>query len=200
MLVNTPFVKLPTVVAKVCSQSVAKLSPSAVSAMARWALEQGNSEYIDELVAFHNNHVNPCDLAVSPAWFECVCVNINKRFPLVRLNLAIGQYDPNHVEQKLRPQPDTAKFYSNVEVVALGKNADILNLGEETMKENRRIVEPILANKVVRAQALKHLRSFETNVVRLMLAKPLVNVVYDPCVSGKADGPRAQKGERAVYL
>ena len=70
MLAKTPMIKVPHVVAKVMQDSAAKLSANAVSAMTRWAMEHGNGQYVDELIQFHADAVNPTELSASPSWFE----------------------------------------------------------------------------------------------------------------------------------
>ena len=103
MLKTAPHVKLNAVVANVVQSSVVKLSTNTVGGLTRWVLDHGVDQYVDEFLTFHCNSVSPVELACSPSWFDEVAKSIPKKYPLVKLGLAINQYNPEAAEQKLRP-------------------------------------------------------------------------------------------------
>ena len=117
-----------------------------------------------------------------------VCVNVGKRFPLVKLNLAIVQYNPATVEPKLRPTPDQCRFVSSSDLQALGKKEDLLEVAEQFMKESRLQVDAYLRQKLSTGRATKLIRQLETNVVRLLLGRTLPQTDFVPGVTGKLEG------------
>jgi hypothetical protein len=187
LLQTTPQLKMSIVVAKIVQESVVKLNPNAVGSLVRWVMEAGVDTYVDSLLAYHSNFVNPTDLSCSPNWFEEVCKAVPKENVLFRLNLAIIQYNPEVVDLKLRPQPDACRFISLPDLAALKKKQEVVQECEKFMATNRRLLEKELLSRTSKAAAENYFRLLETNVVRLALQKPL-HKQFPAGIMGKFEG------------
>ena len=107
---------------------------------------------------------------------------------MVRNNLAIQQYNPDYVEQRLRPTPDACRYISISDLVALGKKTDVVKEAETFMRENRQALEAEMIKRTTWPTSLKFLRMFEGNVVRMILARSLHKEFGEPGVVGKFEG------------
>ncbi len=117
-------IKVAAIVQKVASTSCIRIPHNTIGNLSKFVLEMGISGYIDELASFHANCVNPSELSCSPSWYNDLTANIPKKYVLTRLNLAISQYNPECVTERMRPMPDNCKFISSAELATLGQSTD----------------------------------------------------------------------------
>ena len=63
-------VRISTVIAKFSTQSCLKIPSNTLGYLTRWIIELGAEGYVDELLDFHSECVNPNTMMVAPLWFE----------------------------------------------------------------------------------------------------------------------------------
>ena len=111
--------KISAVVSKVASTSLLKINVNAVAAHAKYILSQGVDGYVDEFLDYLMREVNPKELSCSPSWFGELVSIVDKRYPILRLNISQIQYNRESVLHQLRPLPDICRFVSVPDLNAL---------------------------------------------------------------------------------
>lgn len=183
-------VKTTTITSKIIQESMVKLAPSAVHTMVSLCMDMGVTAYPLELLMHHSNFVDQTEISISVNFIEEMLRTIAKRNVIFRLNVIINQYDADHVEKKLRPQPDVGRFFSIADLNSLAKpeKEPIVDLCETFMRGNRELLEVELAKRTTPSQATTMLKWLETNVVRFAANKELHKMFGIPGVTGKCEG------------
>ena len=97
--------------------------------------------------------------------------DIPKEYVITKLAITYIQYSGDGKTVNQRPVPDTAKFVSGPELVALGKNKEVLHRMEDFFRHNRLHIETEMQRRLGYCKARDLLRSLEINVARLALSK-----------------------------
>ena len=177
-------VKLSTIISKATNKSIVKLKPDTVGGLTRWILSLGARDYVTEFLDFHAAEVDPTQLTVPWGFFDEVAKALGKEFVLSKLAITVAQYTSEGAQAQTRPQPDTCRLTSHSELHALGRNTDVLKALEAKLAETRQKMQPLLTEAVGGKRARVLLRTFETQVVRLALAKKQLKT-FNSKVSGR---------------
>ena len=159
--------KASSIIADVVANSIAKLNPSMVGCMAKYVINQGGEEYIDELVLRWSRHVNPNELRVTPQFFENITQTFGKTFVLTVLTATKIEYTTEGAKINTRPMPDMAQFFSKNDMINYLKNQPFAEEIEGTLKNIRLDYEPNIAKRVGHTSARMELEKLEMNLVRI---------------------------------
>ena len=174
MVRESKLLRVSSVVQKVAEQSIVKINPLAIGHYAKFVIELGAEDLIDEWLMFFSTNVNPIDLACPPALFNSITTELGKYAPLVKVNVAQIIYDPSVVQINQRPIPDSVKFVTAKEIENVAKdNTKVLTV-EAFLKANRALTQNIICKHTSKQFFLTVIRMFEHNVVRLVFGKPLL--------------------------
>jgi hypothetical protein len=187
-----PHVPVGSVISKYASQSIVKVNPNNVGAWAKYVSAQGAGEYVLEFLGWLPRFVNSADLTCPPSWLEELAKDIPKEYVLTKLAITYIQYSGDGKTINQRPAPDTAKFVSGPELIALGKNKEVLDLMEDFFRYNRLHIEAEMQRRIGRSRARDLTRDLEVNVARLALSKSLTKAFPTKAV-GKINKEKMQQ-------
>ena len=165
--------QLGAVISKYSVLSVVKVNPNNVGSWAKFVSAQGAGEYVTEFLDWLPRFVNSADLTCPPSWLEELVKNIPKEYVINKLAVTYIQYSGEGRTVNQRPAPDTAKFVSGPELVALSKNKEVLDLIEDFFRYNRVHIEPEIQRRMGNTKARDLVRALEVNVGRLALNKSI---------------------------
>ena len=168
-----PHVPVGIVISKYAAQSIVKVNPNNVGAWDKYVSGQGAGEYVTEFLDWLPRYVNSADLSCPPSWLEELIKDIPKEYVITKLAITYIQYSGDGKTVNQRPVPDTAKFVSGPELIALGKNKEVLHMMEDFFRHNRLHIETEMQRRLGYCKARDLLRSLEINVARLALSKSL---------------------------
>ena len=145
--------------------------------------------YVDEFVDFLTGNVNPQELGASPAFFDKLVRNLPKQAILVKLAIAVDNYDPRSAEKRIRPQPDVCALYSSADLERQkAKEEEAIEL-HRILATTRVKVQAPIGEVLGACGALDALRLWERSAVRLWVGKPaLPEFVNLACAKGKYSG------------
>ena len=174
MVRESKLLKVSSVVQRVAEQSIVKINPLAIGHYAKFVIELGAEDLIDEWLIFFSTSVNPIDLACPPALFNSITTEIGRYAPLFKVNVAQIMYDPSVVQINQRPIPDSVKFVTAKEIENVAKDKGKISTIEAFLKANRALTQNIICKHTSKTFFLTVIRMFEHNVVRLAFGKPLL--------------------------
>ena len=134
--------------------------------MAKYVINQGGEEYIDELVLRWSRHVNPNELRVPPAFFENITQTFGNMFVLTVMTATKIEYTTEGAKINTRPIPYMAQFFSKNDMTNYLKNQSFAEEIEGTLKNIRLDYEPKIAKRVGNTSARMELEKLEMNLVR----------------------------------
>ena len=145
--------------------------------------------YVDELVSFLAGHVNPQELGASPAFFDKLVKSLPKQAILVKLAIAVDNYDPRSAEKRIRPQPDVCALYSSADLERQkAKEEEAIEL-HRILATTRVKVQAPIGEVLGACGAVDAIRLWERSAVRLWVGKPaLPEFVNLACAKGKYSG------------
>ena len=162
-------------VARAARRNAAKISPLSLQTLTKFYvgfLENGKLDLVDDLVDFHSTNVDPKELVVSTAFYQCLTSEpILQKCPYMRLSLVCTQYST----EKLRAQAGGASiscFLESTQIVTLCKKTDLLVNVENKLAEARKVYLPLLEPTLGEKQARLELQVYADLILRCLLAKP----------------------------
>jgi hypothetical protein len=164
------------IVAEVTTNSVTQIPPDIVNQYAKWVGGLGAGSLVEEYLEWISTQINSGELQVSPNFLEVVIDNIKEQFPIIRMIVGMIQHDPDEVSKKIRPNADIGKLIANSEVIAIGKQTDLLERLETFIRECRmKLMAALTGNgtplRLQRSQILNLFRPLELSLVRLTFSK-----------------------------
>ena len=145
--------------------------------------------YVDEFVDFLTGNVNPQELGASPAFFDKLVRSVPKQALLVKLAIAVDQYEPRSAERRLRPQPDLCALYSTADLDRQkAKEEEAIEL-HRILATTRGKVQAPITEALGACAAADAIHLWERAAVRLWVGKPpLPEFLNLPCAKGKYSG------------
>ena len=160
--------KLSTVIQKAIANCTVKLMQPMVAAMTRYCMEQGAGVYIDSVVRFHANHVNPKTTSVSHTIFEDVAKLIPTKYVLVKEGLTCLAYSRDTVSERVPPAPDVCTTLHSSTIASLGQNLTGLDMVEDTIRSHIVAYKSDLDRCAKGHDASYYLRHFQVSLTRFM--------------------------------
>lgn len=183
---SSKIIKTAQVIQKVTERSIVKVNPSTIGYFAKFVIDLGGADMVDEWLTHFAVAVNPCELACPPSFFNELAAAFGVSSPLTKVNIAQVVYDGSVVERKPRPIPDTCKFITGREVELLCKDVAKVTAVETFLRNNRLATQAVITTQTSHQFFITALRPLEHNVVRLALGKTLLkSMPFPKSVLGK---------------
>ena len=99
-----PHVRVSTIVAKIASESMVKLTPAHISNIANYCISMGNGKYVEEFITFASANINPKELTFSSEFLAKLISTIGKDYQLlIQAILSVHASDTSCVVSQVRP-------------------------------------------------------------------------------------------------
>ena len=99
-----PHVRVSTIVAKIASESMVKLTPAHISNIATYCISMGNGKYVEEFITFASANINPKELTFSSEFLAKLISTIGKDYQLlIQAILSVHASDTSCVVSQVRP-------------------------------------------------------------------------------------------------
>ena len=165
-------VKLAGIVQKVCGESIIKLRPDVVGEFARFVMDMGVEQYIDEYCTWHSLNVNPKTLTTSATWFGELTKAMGRENALLKLSIIfIHCSDTECVLQQNRPHPDIARLVGVPDLNTLARDKNKMAEIEKFLRDTRTMFEATMIPLIGRNPTTMTFVPFQRAVARLALSK-----------------------------
>jgi hypothetical protein len=112
---------------------------------------------------------------------------VDRKYVLIKLNLVLTCYTSEVVQERIRPNPDLARFVTASDVASLAKESTLLDLLEDTFRTTRAAFEAPLMSATARSSVKDLIRQFEVQSIRLALGKPASKAFVPGVSTGRLD-------------